>query len=231
MTTSADSADPLLTFSNVSFSYTRRRRRIPVLESVDLQLARGERIAILGRSGGGKSTLLDLASGILQPDAGTVALDGNRLDALNDDQRARVRLTKVGFVRQDFDLIDNLTALQNVALALELQQTSRQDAQAKARELLTGLGLEKRLDHRPGELSGGERQRVAIARSVITEPAVILADEPTGALDTALRDEALELLLDASGPRSMIVVTHDPHVAGRLAHRTLHLIDGALTAA
>ena len=218
-----------LTLSDVAFSYLRKQRRVPIFESLSLGVARGECIAILGESGGGKSTLLELASGIRVPDSGSVVLDGVSLTDLNDEARAAVRLAKVGFVRQDFDLLDNLTAVQNVALAKRLRGSRRPDAETAARTQLTALGLGGRLDHRPGELSGGEKQRVAIARAIITGPLLILADEPTGSLDASLRDEALEVLKQACSGRSLIVVTHDQHVADKLADRTLVLQEGHLT--
>lgn len=220
--------DEALTLSGVAFSYLRKQRRIPIFESVSLSLARGERVAILGESGGGKSTLLELASGIRVPHSGSIVLDGVTLTTLNDEARAAVRLAKVGFVRQDFDLLDNLTAVQNVALAKRLRGSRKPEADSDARTQLTELGLGKRLDHRPGELSGGEKQRVAIARAIITEPLLILADEPTGSLDASLRDEALEVLKQACAGRSLIVVTHDEQVAGKLADRTLVLHEGHL---
>lgn len=220
--------DEALTLSDVAFSYLRKQRRVPIFESLSLGVARGECIAILGESGGGKSTLLELASGIRVPDSGLVVLDGVSLTGLNDEARAAVRLAKVGFVRQDFDLLDNLTAVQNVALAKRLRGSRRPDAEAAARTQLTELGLGRRLDHRPGELSGGEKQRVAIARAIITGPLLILADEPTGSLDASLRDEALEVLKQACSGRSLIVVTHDQQVADKLADRTLVLQEGHL---
>jgi ABC-type lipoprotein export system ATPase subunit len=217
-----------LTLNDVAFSYLRKQRRIPIFESVSLSVSRGECIAILGESGGGKSTLLELASGIRVPHSGSVVLDGVNLTTLNDEARAAVRLAKMGFVRQDFDLLDNLAAVQNVALAKRLRGGRRPDAEAAARIHLTELGLAKRLDHRPGELSGGEKQRVAIARAIITEPLLVLADEPTGSLDASLRDEALEVLQQACAGRSLVVVTHDQHVANKLADRTFVLQEGHL---
>jgi len=177
-------------------------------------------VAIVGRSGGGKSTLLDLASGVVLPDTGKIWLAGQEISAMDEDARARVRLATIGFVRQNFDLIDNLTALDNVAMALELRGQTRSAAREQSRQVLGNLGLGSRIDHHPSQLSGGEQQRVALARAIVHEPKLILADEPTGSLDADLRNDALDTMLAACAGKAMIVVTHDRAVADRIGTNT-----------
>jgi predicted ABC-type transport system involved in lysophospholipase L1 biosynthesis ATPase subunit len=199
-----------------------------VLEHVDLEVGSTERIAIMGRSGGGKSTLLDLACGILRPDAGEVRLCGQTLATLSDDSIARLRLAAIGFIHQDFELIESISAAENVAVPLRLTGVRKREAVDRAEGALAALGLSGRSKHRPGELSGGERQRVAVARAIVGRPQLILADEPTGSLDAELRDDALDLILDACQDKALVLVTHDPEVADRVATRTLRLNQGKL---
>ncbi|MBU3975427.1 ABC transporter ATP-binding protein [Propionicimonas sp.] len=229
--TSSAPAEVLLNFENVRFSYRKRGKAVPVLSDVNLSLAAGERLAVVGSSGGGKSTLLELASGILQPDAGRILFGDTEVSSLKEESRAKIRLDHIGLVHQDFKLLDNLTAAQNVAVPLRLRGQGKSEALAAAGRALAELGLSSRASHYPKELSGGERQRVALARALIGEPKLVLADEPTGSLDTHLRDAAVEILLAACAGRALIIVTHDAAVATKAAHRVLEMIGGNLRAA
>lgn len=202
---------------------------LTILDGVDFAIAKGESVAVVGASGSGKSTLLSLLAGLDSPSAGTVFLDGERLSALDEDGRARVRAAKVGFVFQSFQLLPALTALENVMLPLELRGDA--DARAPARAILQRVGLEHRLDHYPRQLSGGEQQRVAIARAFVTRPAVLFADEPTGNLDTRTGVAIVDLLfeLNAVAGTTLILVTHDERLAARCG-RILRLDAGRLLA-
>jgi putative ABC transport system ATP-binding protein len=224
---------PIVSASNeVVLSLRGVGRRLPsggkmltILDDVQLEVRRGESLAVLGPSGSGKSTLLALMAGLDRPSSGEVWLDGERIDALSEDQLARMRRTKVGFVFQSFQLLGNLTARENVLLPMEL--IGEQDARSRADELLREVGLSERGHHYPSQLSGGEQQRVALARAFGTRPALLLADEPTGNLDGATGQVVLDLLtgMRANQGATLIVVTHDPAVA-ELADRSIHLRDG-----
>ncbi len=200
-------------------------RLLTILDSVDLAVARGEFVAILGPSGSGKSTLLGLAAGLDRPSSGEVRVDGQPIQALSEDGLARLRRGRIGFVFQSFQLLPNLTALENVLLPLEL--AGRDGALARARSLLVEVGLGEREHHYPVQLSGGEQQRVALARAFAPEPALLFADEPTGNLDGATGERVLEILaaLRRSTGATLVLVTHDPAVAA-LADRRVHLRDG-----
>jgi len=200
---------------------------LTILEDVDLALADGESVAILGPSGSGKSTLLGLMAGLDRPTSGDVAIDGVSLSSLSEDELALLRRRRVGFVFQSFQLLPNFTALENVLLPLELIDAP--DAGERAGELLAQVGLAERTDHYPGQLSGGEQQRVALARAFAAAPALLLADEPTGNLDGANGQHVLEML-DALRRRhgtTLVLVTHDEAVS-RLADRRIHLRDGRI---
>lgn len=227
----ADSSEVLVRFERVAFSHHKRGRELAVLKDVSFDLRPGERLAVVGSSGGGKSTLLEIASGILQPKSGRVVFDGQEVSGLTEEERARLRLDSIGFVHQDFKLIDGLSAAQNVAVPLRLRGIKKAEALQRAEVALGKLGLADRASHFPKELSGGEQQRVAIARALIGEPKLVLADEPTGALDANLRDAAVEILLSACADRALIIVTHDAAVAAKTAHRVLEMVDGSLRAA
>lgn len=215
--------DPALRFDEVHFEYTARGRvPVSVLRGLSFQLTPGERVALIGRSGTGKSTVLNLASGRLTATGGTVSVAGEDLGAMTVDERADVRLRHVAHVHQDFRLLPNYTALQNVELPLLLQGASRADARSRATTALERVDLGGRLRHRPARLSGGEQQRVAIARAVVREPTLLLADEPTGSLDTGLRDEILGLMYEVCRESAILLVTHDPAVA-ESADRTVTL--------
>jgi putative ABC transport system ATP-binding protein len=202
-------------------------RPLVILDAIDLTIEAGESVAILGPSGSGKSTLLGLLAGLDRPTSGGVYLDGAALHEMSEDQLARLRRRKVGFVFQSFHLLPNLTARENVLLPLELQGAPA--ASRRAVELLEGVGLGERTHHYPVQLSGGEQQRVALARAFATSPSVLLADEPTGNLDSATGQGVLEMLstLHEGSAATLVLVTHDPAVA-RLADRLVYLRDGRI---
>jgi putative ABC transport system ATP-binding protein len=202
-------------------------KMLAILDGIDLEVRRGEFVAVLGPSGSGKSTLLALAAGLDRPSTGEVRLDGERIDALGEDRLALLRRHKIGFVFQSFQLLGNLTARENVLLPLELAGFA--DARARADGLLDAVGLAERGHHYPSQLSGGEQQRVALARAFAARPALLLADEPTGNLDGATGRVVLDLLvgLRAEHGTTLVLVTHDPAVAG-LADRRIHLRDGRI---
>jgi putative ABC transport system ATP-binding protein len=215
---------------NLSRSYRLGNTRVPALRGVSLRIAAGEFVALMGASGSGKSTLLHLLGCLDRPDAGRYRLAGEDISALAPDAWARVRNRRIGFVFQAFNLLPRLSALENVALPLLYAGLDARRAQARAAESLSYVGLERRMLHRPTQLSGGERQRVAIARALVNDPAVVLADEPTGSLDSVTGAEILRLLaqLPAAG-RTLVLVTHDAQIAAHAA-RILHLHDGQLVA-
>jgi putative ABC transport system ATP-binding protein len=203
------------------------RRKVTALDRVDLRIERGEMVSIVGPSGSGKSTLLNLIGALDRPTAGWVEIDGQRLDGLDDDGLTLVRRDKIGFIFQFFNLLPTLSCVENVALPLHLRGWARKKAAGRARELLELVQLGQRLDHVPDELSGGERQRVAIARALAVYPPVLLADEPTGNLDSATGADILTLIqrLHQELGATVLVVTHDQAVAGSCA-RTIALRDG-----
>lgn len=203
------------------------KRKVTALHNLDLSIDRGEMVSIVGPSGSGKSTLLNLIGGLDRPTAGEIEIDGQRLSALSDDQITLVRRDKIGFIFQFFNLLPTLTCLENVALPLHLRGWPRKKIDERARELLNLVKLGARLDHQPDELSGGERQRVAIARALSVYPPVLLADEPTGNLDSANGAEILELIHDLHERlgSTVLVVTHDATVAGS-CERTIRICDG-----
>ena len=219
---------PILVAKNISKTYDEGKIRTQVLTGLDLTVNPGERIAIVGTSGSGKSTLLHILGGLDTPTEGEVWLHGKCLNTMNETQRGEMRNEHLGFVYQFHHLLAEFTAVENVAMPLLMRpKVSTKDAQYQAIEILKNVGLEHRLDHRPGELSGGERQRVAIARALVTKPSVILADEPTGNLDYDNAQSVFGLLseLQSTMQTALLMVTHDRNLAA-LADRQLSLRNG-----
>jgi putative ABC transport system ATP-binding protein len=211
----------------VTKSYGTGEVLVEAVRGVDLRVRRGEFLAIMGPSGSGKSTLLSLLGGIEPPTSGHILLEGVDLATLNDDQRTLLRRKRVGFIFQLFNLLPILTARENVALPLELDAVPAAEAKRRASEMLEMVGMSSRSDHVPGALSGGEQQRVAVARALAIQPAILLADEPTGSLDRANGQRLMKLLrrLVDQNRQTMVVVTHDAAVASQ-ADRLLHFCDG-----
>jgi putative ABC transport system ATP-binding protein len=207
------------------------KRRVTALDGINLEIAKGEMASIVGPSGSGKSTLLNLIGGLDHPSTGEVELDGQPLSKLSDDELTRVRRDKIGFIFQFFNLLPTLSCLENVSLPLHLRGWPRKKVEDRARELLELVRLSERLDHLPDELSGGERQRVAIARALSVYPPILLADEPTGNLDTHTGAEILKLIHDLHDRlgATVLVVTHDKSVA-ESCPRTIQLRDGQVFA-
>jgi putative ABC transport system ATP-binding protein len=201
----------------------------PALDRVSLAVPSGEAVAVMGPSGSGKSTLLNMTAGLDKPSSGTITVAGQRVDALSETRVARYRRRQIGMIFQFFNLLDDLTVADNVLLPAQLAGTPRRKARARCAELLAQLGIEKYRDTYPGRLSGGERQRVAIARALVNDPAVLLADEPTGAVDTATGEEIGQLLLDLNAAgQTLVLVTHSPGLAAKYARRTVRLLDGRI---
>ncbi len=219
----------VLEAQGLSKTFGEGHARIEALKGVDLSVGRGEMLAIMGRSGSGKSTLLSLLGGVDLPSAGRVLLEGQDLAALDDDRRTLMRRERIGFVFQQFNLLPILTAEENVALPLELGGVAADQARRRAAGMLDLVGMSARRDHVPSALSGGEQQRVAVARALVIEPALLLADEPTGNLDSATGQivvAMLRALVDDRG-QTLVLVTHDAEVAA-LADRIVHLRDGLI---
>jgi putative ABC transport system ATP-binding protein len=217
--------DALIRISDVTKCYGGSGRS--AVDRVSLEVTPGEAVAIMGPSGSGKSTLLNLIAGLDRPTSGTVTVAGLRIDTLGETGAARFRRDRVGMIFQFFNLLDDLTVLDNVLLPAQLAGMRRARARARASELLAALRIGQHRNAYPGRLSGGERQRVAIARALVNRPALLLADEPTGAVDTATGEEIGQLLLDlnASG-QTLVLVTHSPELAHRYARRIIRLVDG-----
>jgi putative ABC transport system ATP-binding protein len=219
---------PLIQLRDVTKRYTESGS--PALDSVDLDIERGLITAIMGPSGCGKSTLHNLVGGLDRPTNGEVTVDGVRVDRLSEADAARFRRTKVGFVFQFFHLLDDLSVADNVGIAAMLAGRSRADGRRESAELLEQLGLGSRIRDFPTALSGGERQRLALARAIVNRPTVLLADEPTGALDLRNGEMALALIEDLNRRgQTVLFVTHDEQLAERHAHRIVHLVDGSVS--
>ncbi|MGD0260485.1 MAG: ABC transporter ATP-binding protein [Verrucomicrobiota bacterium] len=223
-------SDILLSATGLHKTYVLGQRSLEVLRGVDLELRQGDFLALRGASGAGKSTLLHLLGGLDSPNQGEIRLAGRNLAALGRRDLARLRNEEVGFIFQAYYLLPELDALENVCLPARMARTPAAQAEARGRELLARVGLKDRLEHKPYELSGGEQQRVAIARALINEPDLILADEPTGNLDSHTGEEIIELLcaLRDEKQTTLIMATHDARVAAR-APKVVELVDGQIT--
>ncbi len=226
--TASDNAR-LLAARGVTKTYRTGAIAVDALKGVDLDLASGELVTVMGPSGNGKTTLLNCLSGLDDIDAGTVEIDGVEIHGLSDRQRTAHRAEWMGFIFQSFNLIPVLSAAENVEIPLTIQGVRQGEARDRAKAMLARVGLDDRADHRPTELSGGEQQRVAVARALVSEPAIVWADEPTGNLDSETAASVVDLLLEINaGGQTLVIVTHDRGL-GSLGHRLVQIRDGLVT--
>jgi len=219
----------VLEATHIAKTYGNGPGAVSVLRDVNLQVARGETVSLVGASGAGKSTLLHVFGGLDEPNNGAISLAGQKLSGIGETERGRLRNRLMGFVYQFHHLLPEFTALENVAMPLIIRGVKEKEAHAKAASMLEAVGLGHRVEHTPGELSGGERQRAAIARALVTDPAIVMADEPTGNLDRQTAASVFELMLDLNKRlgTALVIVTHDPELAKR-AQKIYVLQDGVL---
>jgi len=224
-----NSDKPLIEIRNLIKTYRMAGEAVPVLKDVSFTIHQGEFVAIIGPSGSGKSTLMNMLGCLDGPTSGSYLLDGQEVSTMSDNQQAYIRNQKIGFIFQSFNLLNRLSALENVELPLIYRNISMKSRRALAIEALTNVGLGERLHHKPNQLSGGQQQRVAIARALAGNPPILLADEPTGALDTQTGKEILQILheLNEKG-HTIIIITHDPTIANQ-AKRCIRIQDGEIT--
>lgn len=221
-------AKPLISISNLKRDFQLGSETIYVLKGIDLQINKGEYVALMGPSGSGKSTLMNLLGCLDTPTSGNYILNGNDVSQMHDDDLAEIRNKEIGFVFQTFNLMPRTTALDNVALPMIYAGFPKSERIVRATEVLTQVGLDDRMDHQPNQLSGGQRQRVAIARALVNKPSIILADEPTGNLDSKTSEEIMKLFGDIhSNGNTVILVTHEEDIA-KYAHRIIRLKDGMI---
>lgn len=217
-----------ITITNLRKTYQMGRQKVHALDGVDLSVAPNTFHAVMGPSGSGKSTLLYLLGGLDRPTDGQIVVDGQSISALDENALARYRRRAIGFIFQSFNLIPTLSALENVAFPMRFARVPRRQRALRAHELLTRVGLADRIHHKPTELSGGQQQRVAVARALVNDPQLILADEPTGNLDTTSGASIMQLLAELhQNGRTVLVVTHDPRMSAYATH-TVHMLDGRI---
>ncbi len=222
--------DPIICVENVHKSYLMGKEAVPALRGVSINVRRGEMLCLMGPSGSGKTTLLNLLGGLDEPGRGHITIDGENIVAMKEEQVAKLRLRKLGFIFQTFNLLGNFTAFENVEAPMVLgNKLKRKERKARTQRLMEQVGLADRMDHYPSELSGGQQQRVAIARSLANDPPIIIGDEMTGDLDSATGFEVMRLIrrLNQEQGKTVIFVTHDPRMAD-FADRTINLLDGVI---